>query len=40
MATVRLFALNLVRGARYKSSIKSRRKRAGWSTDYLQSILA
>jgi len=40
MATVRHFALNLVRGARDKSSIKSRRKRAGWSTDYLQSILA
>ena len=40
MATVRHFALNLVRAARDKSSIKSRRKRAGWSTDYLQSILA
>ena len=40
MAAVRHFALNLVRGARDKSSIKSRRKRAGWSTDYLQSILA
>ena len=40
MATVRHFALNLVRTARDKSSIKSRRKRAGWSTDYLQSILA
>jgi len=40
MATVRHFALNLVRAERHKSSIKSRRKRAGWSTDYLQSILA
>ena len=40
MATVRHFALNLVRAARDKSSIKSRRKRAGWSTCHLQSILA
>ena len=40
MATVRHFALNLVRTARDRSSLKSRRKRAGWSPDYLHSILA
>lgn len=40
MATVRHFALNLVRTATDKRSIKSRRKRAGWSPDYLQTILA
>ena len=39
MATVRHFALNLVRAAD-KPSIKSRRKRAGWSPDYLQAILS
>jgi predicted transposase YbfD/YdcC len=39
MATVRHFALNLVRTLREKGSIKSRRKRAGWSPDYLQNIL-
>ena len=31
MATVRHFALNLVRGADDKRSLKSRRKLAGWS---------
>jgi predicted transposase YbfD/YdcC len=40
MATVRHFALNLVRTARDKRSIKSRRKLAGWSPDYLNAILA
>ena len=40
MATVRHFALNLVRVANDKRSIKSRRKRAGWPPDYLQTILA
>ncbi len=40
MATVRHFALNLVRGAQDKRSIKSRRKLAGWSPDYLQRILS
>jgi predicted transposase YbfD/YdcC len=40
MATVRHFALNLVRVANDKRSIKSRRKRAGWAPDYLQTILA
>jgi predicted transposase YbfD/YdcC len=40
MATVRHFALNLVRTATDKRSIKSRRKLAGWSHDYLQAILS
>ena len=40
MATVRHFALNLVRTAQDKRSIKSRRKLAGWSPDYLQDILS
>jgi predicted transposase YbfD/YdcC len=40
MATVRHFALNLVRTANDKRSIKSRRKLAGWSTDYLKIILS
>ena len=40
MATVRHFALNLVRTATDRRSIKSRRKLAGWSPDYLQAILS
>ncbi len=40
MATVRHFALNLVRTATGKTSIKTRRKRAGWSTDYLADLLS
>jgi predicted transposase YbfD/YdcC len=40
MATVRHFALNLVRSADDRRSIKSRRKLAGWSPDYLQTLLA
>ena len=40
MATVRHFALNLVRAAADKRSIKSRRKLAGWSPDYLNAILS
>lgn len=40
MATIRHFALNLVRGAKDKRSIKSRRKIAGWNTDYLDAILS
>ena len=40
MATVRHFALNLVRTANDKRSIKSRRKIAGWDPDYLDTILA
>jgi predicted transposase YbfD/YdcC len=39
MATVRHFALNLVRTATSKASIKTRRKRAGWSPDYLADLL-
>ena len=40
MTTVRHFAINLVRANSEKGSIKSRRKRAGWSPQYLQRILA
>lgn len=40
MATIRHFALNLVRTAKDKRSIKSRRKIAGWDPDYLDAILA
>jgi len=40
MATVRHFALNLVRAATDKRSIKSRRKIAGWDPDYLDAILS
>jgi predicted transposase YbfD/YdcC len=40
MATVRHFALNLVRANPDMRSIKSRRKLAGWSPDYLQTILS
>jgi predicted transposase YbfD/YdcC len=39
MAVVRRFALNLVRSTKTKGSIKIRRKRAGWSTDFLLQIL-
>jgi predicted transposase YbfD/YdcC len=39
MAVVRRFALNLVRQHPKKGSIKTRRKRAGWSTDFLLEIL-
>lgn len=38
MAVVRHFALNLVRAASDKKSIKLRRKLAGWDTRYLASI--
>lgn len=40
MATVRHFALNLVRTAQDKRSIKSRRKIAGWDPGYLDLILS
>ena len=40
MSTVRHFALNLVRVTNDKRSIKSRRKRAGWASDYLQTVHA
>ena len=39
MAIVRHFAINLVRAITDKRSIKLRRKKAGWSVDYLASIL-
>jgi predicted transposase YbfD/YdcC len=39
MATARHFALNLVRTAQDKRSIKSRRKIAGWDPTYLDAIL-
>ena len=40
MAVVRHFALNLVRSATDKRSIKLRRKAAAWKTDYLGNLLA
>jgi predicted transposase YbfD/YdcC len=39
MAVVRRFALNLVRAKKTKGSIKTRRKRAGWSPEFLLEIL-
>ncbi len=39
MAVVRHFALNLVRAAKDKKSIKLRRKVAGWAPDYLDQLL-
>ena len=39
MAIARHFAINLVRAAKDKKSIKLRRKRAAWTEDYLASIL-
>jgi predicted transposase YbfD/YdcC len=39
MAVVRHFAINLVRTIKDKRSIKLRRKKAGWDTEYLASIL-
>jgi predicted transposase YbfD/YdcC len=39
MAVVRHFAINLVRAVADKKSLKLRRKVAGWSDDYLASIL-
>jgi len=39
MAIARHFAINLVRAANDKKSIKLRRKLAGWADDYLTSIL-
>jgi predicted transposase YbfD/YdcC len=39
MAIVRHFALNLVRCADDKRSLKRRRKCAGWQTAYLESLL-
>ena len=39
MAVVRHFALNLVRSAKDKKSIKLRRKVAGWTPGYLEQLL-
>ncbi len=39
MATVRHMALNLVKAATDKASLKVRRKRAAWSTQYLDALL-
>jgi predicted transposase YbfD/YdcC len=39
MAIVRRFALNLVRANKAKGSVKSRRKAAGWSPDFLLEVL-
>lgn len=39
MAVVRHFALNIVRAANDRHSLKTRRKKAGWSDDYLASLL-
>jgi hypothetical protein len=39
MAVVRRFAINIVRNAKDKRSIKLRRKIAGWDTNYLQALL-
>lgn len=39
MAVVRHFALNLVRSATDKKSIKLRRKAAAWATDYIDTLL-
>ena len=39
MAVVRHFAINLVRAAKDKKSVKLRRKVAGWDTGYLEDIL-
>ena len=39
MAIVRHFAINIVRNAKDKRSIKLRRKRAGWDNNYLETLL-
>jgi predicted transposase YbfD/YdcC len=39
MAVVRRFALDLIRNHKAKGSIKTRRKRAGWNTDFLLRVL-
>lgn len=40
MAVVRHFAINIVRGANDKLSLKTRRKRAGWDPNYLATLLS
>lgn len=39
MAVVRHFALNILRSAKDKRSIKTRRKRASWNENYLRALL-
>ena len=39
MAAVRHMAMNLVRQAQPTTSLKNRRKKAAWSTDYLETLL-
>jgi predicted transposase YbfD/YdcC len=39
MAVVRHFAINIVRAANDRRSLKTRRKRASWNDDYLASLL-
>jgi predicted transposase YbfD/YdcC len=39
MAIVRHFAINLIRAVNDKRSVKLRRKRAGWDTNYLAAII-
>jgi predicted transposase YbfD/YdcC len=39
MAVIRRFALDLIRNHKSRGSIKTRRKRAGWSLDFLLQIL-
>ncbi len=39
MAVVRHIALNLLKQAKPTISLKNRRKRAGWNTDYLKAVI-
>jgi len=39
MAVVRHAALNLLSRAKPITSFKNRRKRAGWNTDYLETLI-
>jgi predicted transposase YbfD/YdcC len=39
MAVIRRFAINMVRADKSKGSVKTKRKSAGWNTDFLMEIL-
>ena len=39
MAVVRHMAVNIVRAAKDKASQKVRRKKAAWSTEYLENLI-
>ena len=39
MAVVKHMAMNLLRQAKPTASLKNRRKRAGWNTDYLDTLI-